>query len=125
MADTKATAEARKAAEAACIDCDHGVVVRGYYGGEFDDGSHACEDCIAKAFEAVLAALREIAAGSPPDDWEPYDRFGDHNGHGKPGDDDYVDEVDPSNSGDVHNHGRAVGRWSAAKIARATLRGNE
>lgn len=69
------------------------------------------------------AALREIAAGSPPDDWESRDMYGDYIGHGDHGDDDFVDDVDPSNSGDVHAHGWAEGRWSAAKIARDTLKG--
>jgi hypothetical protein len=41
-----------------CLECDHGVYVTGYYGGEFDDGSHACEECIAAAFQAE----REMSA---------------------------------------------------------------
>jgi hypothetical protein len=72
---------------------------------------------------AYVAALERMAAGSPPDDWNPYgDADGyDYPGYGERGDPDYVDAPDSSNSGDMHGHGRAVGRWDAAKQARAAL----
>jgi hypothetical protein len=79
--------------------------------------------------EALRAALEQIAVGSPPDDWDPYDTGGwggyDFPGYGQRGAPDYVDAPDDSNYGDMHAHGRAVGRWEAAKAARAALAGRE
>jgi len=82
--------------------------------------TNALADALARA-EKAEKALREIAAGSPPNDWETCDNLGDYVGYGKYGDEDYVDDVDPSNNGDVHTHGFEVGLWAAAKIARAGL----
>ncbi len=72
---------------------------------------------IAEREPVLQAALEEIAKDAPPDDWKPYDSWGDYQGY--PG---LVDEVDESNGGDIHSHGCAVGRWKAAKIARKALR---
>ncbi len=62
-------------------------------------------------------ALRLIATDSPPDDWEYHTTWDGYLGYNG-----IVDDVDESNMGDVHDHGFAVGKWSAAKIARAALR---
>jgi len=70
-------------------------------------------------------ALVEIAAKSPPDDWEWYEGAGDYAGYGRSGDPDYVEEPDITNSGDMHSHGWACGRWSAAKIARKAVAATE
>lgn len=74
---------------------------------------------------ALSAALKEIAAGSPPDDWEPFDTGGwggyDYAGYGKDGDPAHVEAPDSSNAGDMERYGMAVGRWQAAKLARAAL----
>lgn len=73
--------------------------------------------------QRLREALEEIANDAPPSDWEyTYPMCGyDFLGWGRFGDSGYVDDVDGSNSGDVHAHGQAVGRWQAAKVARTAL----
>ena len=81
------------------------------------------------ALRAQLKRLRRVAehfdVTCPPNDWNPYDTGGwggyDYPGHGEYGDENYVDAPDSSNSGDMHNHGVAVGRWFAAKALRGAL----
>jgi len=73
------------------------------------------------AMEGLVEALRQMAAVFPPDDWEYFDSWGDYQGYGEHGGDHYVDEVDQSNSGDVHSHGIAVGGWFFAKDVRKLL----
>jgi hypothetical protein len=71
----------------------------------------------------AIQAIGELVAESPPDTWDWRDPFGyDHHGHGKPRDIDFVDAPDDSNRGDMHAHGRAVGRWSLAREMRAIAR---
>lgn len=74
---------------------------------------------LLKQRDALREAVERIAQCSPPDDWEPYDRWGEPVGYGKLGDRDYVEH--PKGPGDEHDHGVAVGRWEAAKIARKAL----
>lgn len=63
----------------------------------------------------LQALVERIINESPPMDWKPYDKFGDYQGYGN-----LVDGADPSNSGDVHEHGVAVGIWYVAcDLARA------
>lgn len=57
----------------------------------------------------LLDMVEQIINRSPPKDWKPYDAWGDYQGYGT-----LVDGVDPSNSGDVHEHGVAVGTWHVA-----------
>lgn len=65
----------------------------------------------------LRGALEEISdpLNLPENDWSPRDVFGDYNetGNGR--------GVDPSNMGDVHDHGWTCGAWEKAKIARAAL----
>jgi hypothetical protein len=72
-----------------------------------------------KRIAELEKALADIAKDSPPDDWEYFDEWGEWVGY-----EGLVKGVDPSNSGDVHTHGWACGRWAAAKIARAALKGD-
>ena len=58
----------------------------------------------------AINMLKNLVANAPPDDWEPYDAFGD-----------YVD-TDVSNAGDVHGHGYTQGYWDAAKVVRKALK---
>lgn len=69
--------------------------------------------------DMAIATLKHIAVGSPPNSWEHYD--GDYAGYGAYGDPAYVAPVDMSNSGDIHDHGVAVGQWYSAQDARRTL----
>lgn len=78
-------------------------------------------DAKEKRLEGLQEALTTISFDSPPDDWEPYDSWGDYQGYGNHDDKRFVDAVDTSNTGDVHYHGISVGRWTAAKTARAAL----
>jgi Lar family restriction alleviation protein len=58
----------------------------------------------------LRAVLAEIAAGSKdPDDWQPYDNFGE------------PEDTDLSNSGDCIDFGSRRTRWHIAKIARSAL----
>jgi hypothetical protein len=64
----------------------------------------------ADAPREQLAALKQIAAlSTDPDNWQPYDSWGD------------MVDTDPSNNGDVRDFGLRLGYWYAAKIARAAL----
>ena len=69
----------------------------------------------------LRAALEEIAADSPPDDWKDWDGWNGYLGYGERGQPGFVDDVDESNMDDVHGHGISVGRWLAAKAARRAL----
>jgi hypothetical protein len=75
----------------------------------------------AERMQEMREVLEQEAATAPPSDWEPYDRYGDYNGYRGTGQVLEVDEVDPSNSGDVHDHGVAVGYWYFAKVVRRAL----
>lgn len=71
--------------------------------------------------------LRLIADGSPPDEWKWRETTASGHvirylGFGKRGDQDSVAEPQPGDAEDAHVHGWAVGRWEAAKLARAALK---
>lgn len=73
-------------------------------------------------YDALVAALEKLASGSPPDDWVPLSRWGDPQEYGKPGQPGYVEAGDRDSLSDHHTHGVAVGKWEAARVARAALR---
>ncbi len=79
----------------------------------------ALEARLEQQLAALRAALEQISdpLNNPPDDWEWHDGCGDYLGFKG-----MANEPDPSNSGDMHSHGIAVGEWAAAKIARVALR---
>ena len=93
-----------------------------------------CEVLCDYAFELKIETeryekvLREIADASPmPDDAEWYGTgqfAGDYAGytHRLADGTTRTTGVDESNSGDVHEHGWAMGEWTAAKKARAALK---
>lgn len=59
---------------------------------------------------------------TPPSDWEWFDPvWGGYCGYGERGMKGFVDGVDDSNNGDVHEHGGAVGEWSVIKKLRVLL----
>ena len=77
--------------------------------------------------DVLTRALEIIALDAAPDDWKPYDGYGDYSGYDgewtdATGKERTVDGVDISNSGDVHDHGAAMGAWYAAKTARKALK---
>jgi len=76
---------------------------------------------VDEQLEIYRRALEEIEQGSPPDDWEYRDSWGDLLGYGRHTNPCCVEEPDPGNRDDVWTHGCAVGEWRAAKIARKAL----
>ena len=119
MPDPQPSAAAMRLAEVACDVLWPDRTLRGVGANTDCAIAIALDDAgVGKAVEK----LNEIAHGHPPDDWKSWDHLDPYIGYGvsrdTPG---YVADVDMSNSGDVHDHGIAVGEWAAAVKASTAL----
>ena len=66
-------------------------------------------DTLKQRLTQAIDVLRKVIHSALPDDWEPYDKWGNYTG------------IDLSNSGDVHWHGYEEGYRAAAQKVQQAL----